>query len=98
MATHSHFASICAATLLVLAGSVASAEAQTAGNRSSTPPGAGSSGNTGRVLLYGTPENCPPTIACEPRQPKKIVPLPRCDRWEYVQTSSGRRIRRCLER
>lgn len=97
MATHPHLAAIFVSTLLFLAGSVASVEAQTTGGRTSTTgPGSGDGTTSGRILLYGSPENCPPTRACEQRPPRKVVTPGACDRWEYVRTSSGRRIRRCV--
>ena len=62
---------IAAATLAVaLVGGIASAFAQAAGGH-----GGGGSGNAGNsagsagpnaVIVYGTPGNCPPTIACGP--------------------------------
>ncbi|MDK9698278.1 MAG: hypothetical protein OEL76_18035 [Siculibacillus sp.] len=62
---------IAAATLAVaLVGGIASAFAQAAGGRGGGGSGDGSPDPTA-VLVYGTPGNCPPTIACGPGRPER---------------------------
>ncbi|NLH81221.1 MAG: hypothetical protein GX458_10330 [Phyllobacteriaceae bacterium] len=100
-----HGVAISACALLFIVGSALAATAQTStvGGRApgaSTTPG--SSGAGGRLILYGTPGNCPPTIACEtPREPREPPRLRRskiCDRWMLVTTPDGNRVRKCVER
>ena len=77
---------IAVATLAVaLLGGIASAFAQTAGG-GGRGGGAGSGGpDQTAVIVYGTPGNCPPTVACgEPHR-----------RPERPQVGKLRRIDRC---
>lgn len=97
MATHRIIAASCAAALLFLAGSVATVEAQTRG-QGRTPSTPGSSGSPGAVILYGSPGNCPPTIACGNQRTRRLIHEGSCDRWEYVRTATGERVRRCMDR
>lgn len=55
-----------AATALVLAlvGGIGSAFAQAAGGKGGGNGGAAGEPDQSSVLVYGTPGNCPPTIAC----------------------------------
>ena len=70
---------LAAATLaFALVGGIASAFAQTAGGGQGGHGGNGGqsdgSGGSSAVIVYGTPGNCPPTIACgEPRRPPRLV-------------------------
>lgn len=91
-------ASSCAAALLFLAGSVGTVEAQTKGSGQSATGGAGSSSG-GNLVLYGSPGNCPPTIACGNGTPRRVFDRrSSCDQWDHRRTASGRWIRRCLDR
>lgn len=88
-----------ATTLLLIAASPALAQSRSSRTTGSSNPHTDSEG--GRVILFGTPGNCPPTIACGPEQQRRPVFTAKpvtCDHWEWVRTTTGKRIRRCLER
>lgn len=86
-----------------LAAFIGQAGAQTAGgNRGGGGPDGGN-GTDGTVVLYGSPGNCPPTIACapqRPQQPPRKVRIKRsdaCGQW-IVHWVNGTRIRECRDR
>lgn len=61
-----------AATLaLAIVGSIASAQAAAAGGGNGRGGGdnGGGTGDPSAVIVYGTPGNCPPTVACGPTRP-----------------------------
>jgi hypothetical protein len=76
---------IAVATLaFALVGGIASAFAQAAGGngRGGGAVGGGGGPDETRVLVYGQPGNCPPTIACGPsneRVPHRVVRWKRTD-------------------
>jgi len=69
---------VAAATLAVaLVGGIASAFAQSAGGNGGHGGGSGASGaggETSAVIVYGTPGNCPPTIACGAPPTHRVPP------------------------
>lgn len=76
------------------AGCAGSAFAADAGGGNGGNGGGGNGGNgheDNRVLVYGLPGNCPPTIACGDRQPPHIVKHRRSDRCDasYAGRSTG---------
>ena len=81
----------------VVALSIGGALAQTAGRGKGGGPSVPGGGGGSTVLVYGGPENCPPTIACGPAKKKAVVVPQRCDRWEIVRTASGRKQRHCVD-
>lgn len=104
---------LAAALLLALAGAV---QAQSAGgpgggsaggsSGSSNAAGGGVGGaepSSGALVLYGTPGNCPPTLACggetrrppRPQRPATIAVAESCERREVAVTPTGRRIEIC---
>lgn len=88
-----------AATLaFALVGGLASAFAQTAGGGQGGHGGSAGqsegSGSGSAVLVYGTPGNCPPTIACgEPRRPPRIVKVRPYDPCGDHRPGSDRHLR-----
>ncbi|MER2606727.1 MAG: hypothetical protein ABTQ29_12905 [Siculibacillus sp.] len=91
------------AAAVALALTVGTAHAQKTSGSGSRAPGQGAhGGESGKVLLYGTPNNCPPTIACAPREPNRVPRHRRlvrhCDQWEQVSDVHGRTVERCLVR
>ncbi len=93
--------SVSALALCLVVGSAGIAVAQTQGRGSSRSDPSGSAGtDPGRILLLGTEENCPPTVACTP--PRRERPRPakqmNCDRWTIVTTPSGKKVEKCLMR
>ncbi len=90
-----------AATLAVaLVGSIASAQAATAGGGNGRGGGdnGDGTGSPSAVIVYGTPGNCPPTIACGPthRPPRHVRTVPTEACGEYRPGSAL--YRRCLYR
>lgn len=97
-----HGTTITALAILFVLGSTFAAAAQSQGRSQSRSDPSGSAGSDpGRIILYGTPGNCPPTIACAPpreEQPRRRAKTKICDKWEIVTTATGKRIKKCLER
>lgn len=81
-------------------GSIGPVTAQTHSTQSTSTTSTGGGSEGGRLVRYGTPGNCPPTIVCseEPRRPKTAVTSSSCDRWEWRTTADGQRVRKCLDR
>lgn len=85
-----------AATLaFALVGGIASAFAQSAGGGQGGRGGNGDgSGSGSAVLVYGTPGNCPPTIACgEPRRPPRLIKVRPYDPCGDYRPGSDRYLR-----
>lgn len=88
------------ALALGVIGSIGPVTAQTHSTQSSTTTSTGGGSEGGRLVRYGTPGNCPPTVACsdETRRPPTAATPSSCDRWEWRTGSDGLRVRKCLER
>lgn len=88
---------LAAATLVVsLVGGIASAFAQSQGGGGNGGNNDGNGGGDGpSVLLYGTPGNCPPTIACAaPKPPVARERRDNCSEW----VDDPRLYHRCMMR
>ncbi|TBW34387.1 hypothetical protein EYW49_18280 [Siculibacillus lacustris] len=99
-----YLAAIACVTAGLVLAAVVTAPAQTVGHNqpsTSPPTPTGASGGGSSVLLYGSPGNCPPTIACGPSEtrlpPHRVKPVKRvkCDRWVV---ENGVRVRDCRVR
>ena len=96
------FAAVGAGLVFALMGGLASASAQSAGGGRGGGSDGGPGGNSGggsAVIVYGTPGNCPPTVACggpEVHRPKVrwVKPSELCG----DHFPDGRLHRRCMAR